>query len=135
MPPVKLIGKIIPRIGKDSKVMPPTPYIFNSRAEIVSRLRQHQQTWTGLFRDVRDQIRAKYHRLDVEEIVTASVGNNTFRAFHGCNVPPSKLFRSWGVKEFSETLEQYLNTNSQLQFDRWLNAVVLSLRETWRKEA
>ena len=84
----------------------PTPYIFNSRAEIVSRLRQHQQTWTGLFRDVRDQIRAKYHRVGVEEIVTASVGNNTFRAFHGCNVPPSKLFRSWGVKEFSETLER-----------------------------
>lgn len=67
-----------------------------------------------------------------EKTSTYGVSGNTFRAFTGYKLPPSKVYREWASKQtrliFSNPSIYF---NSQLEFDEWHNNKFESLKNYW----
>lgn len=96
-----------------------------NRAEIVRRLSRSK-----------DRIRKEFKEQSLGEVVTLSVGTNTFRAFRKLPTSPSKLFREWAVGQLEarETVRVLATMRSQAAYDVWVEKLSARLRTHWRKQ-
>ncbi len=91
----------------------PKPYEFSCKEELIIKLETESDSLAEWFKKERYKT--------VDEIVLASVGSNTFRAFHHTREKPSEVFRSWASEKLSdgEFLQQIGGLNSEEKYDQW----------------
>ncbi len=104
----------------------PTAYEFQNKEELVTQLRTDRKYLTQWF--------GRRHE-DVWEMVTDSVGGNTFRAFKHMPQRPSQVYRSWAYKRLQDTkvVEQIGNLNSQEEYDWWIEDFSTNFRSYWSR--
>lgn len=102
------------------------PKSFRTKEELVKALRHSK--WQSFF-----ESEAKLKRANLDELVKAAVGANTFRAFRNLQVRPSHLFRDWAREQFNPGfLVKLPGIRKQEEFDRELKGLANSLRRSWK---
>ena len=106
--------------------MPVDPYEFASKEHLIEQLRIDSARLGKWFEP----------RVDLDDVVTNSVGSDTFRVFHHTPERPSVAFRSW-VSEWlvsGRVMLQISNIASQSEYDGWLRDFRSDLFAYWENQ-
>jgi hypothetical protein len=101
-----------------------SPVEFQNTDEVVKRLREQK-----------DQIKVWFsnRKSSLKEIVTHSVGSNTFRAFHHMPQKPSVVFREWASHECENAGSHLKDIRTQADYDEWIKQLCERLNQAWKE--
>ncbi len=102
-------------------------YEFRNAREIVRTLRKERASLADWFNQREESL---------EQIITESVGRNTFRAFRRLPRQPSAVFRKWAESALADrkSVAKLTSLRSQVAYDVWLDEFSCSLRREWQEQ-
>jgi len=103
------------------------PNEFCNKEELIGYISQKKKDLSKWFENRCESL---------DDIITASVKGNTFRAFPNMPRKPSKVFRGWASEQLNnkDRAREFMCLSSEQQYDQWVREFSKSFHYYWEKE-